>query len=75
MLRMVAKAIGDTNRFAALKPNRVKNEIDGNITREGGNLNAVLEGYKARLMPTAGSQVRSSTYHHDIHLLTLDPRP
>jgi len=72
---MVAKSHRRYQPFCGLETNPSQNEIDGNITREGGNLNVVLERYNARLMPTASSQVRSSTYHHDIHLLTLDPRP
>ncbi|CAA7266962.1 unnamed protein product [Cyclocybe aegerita] len=56
ILTIIAHAVRNTASLNALKPLRVKNEIQQHSARQGGELTVVSQRYKTRLMRTAGHQ-------------------
>ncbi|RDB26164.1 Regulator of nonsense transcripts 1 [Hypsizygus marmoreus] len=55
-LSVLSKTLRDSNRLLALKPTRVKNDIDNNYSQKHGNLQLVCSRFKTRIMHPGNSQ-------------------
>ncbi|KII85038.1 hypothetical protein PLICRDRAFT_116758 [Plicaturopsis crispa FD-325 SS-3] len=55
-LTFLAKTIRDAERLDALKPTRVRNDVSGDFSHKGGNLNLSCTRYKTRIMRMTARQ-------------------
>lgn len=57
-LNILAKTVRDAGRLTALKPTRVKNEVDLKFSRNKGDVELMSNRFKTRIMKTAPHQAR-----------------
>lgn len=67
---MIAKTIRDMNLLIALKPTKVKNDVEAKFTQNSGKLQVVSTRYRTRVMMTSGQQVDSLAYLFHSNTLT-----
>lgn len=61
-LVVICKTIRDYERLVALKPTRVKNEVESKFSHKKGNMEVVSSRFKTRVMRTAGNQVKEEYF-------------
>lgn len=49
----------DMSSLVALKPTKVKNEVDAKVSYKSGKMEVISTRFKTRVMPTSGQQVDS----------------